>query len=71
MVVTKKVASISALKRLNQLAYSVPEEVTISSLDGRVSTDAKSPMGLFTLDYSAPVQITTDAPEILLELARW
>lgn len=71
MVVTKKVASVSALKRLNQLAYSVPDEVTVSSLDGRVTADAKSPMGLFTLDYSAPVQITTDAPEILIELESW
>ena len=71
MVVVKRVKSVDALRRLHQMAFSVPEEVTVRSIDGLVSSDAKSSMGLFTLDFSMPVEIITDSPEILEELARW
>ncbi len=71
MVVTTKVPSAEALHRLHQLAFSVPEEVLVRAVDGSVCTDAKSPMGLFTLDYSVPVEIVTSAPSVLAELATW
>ena len=71
MVVTKKVHSVDALQRLQQLAFSVPEEVTVRSTDGSVSTDAKSPMGLFTLDFSPRVEFVTVSPVVLAELEHW
>ena len=57
MVVQKKVPSVEALERLHRLAYSVPDEVQVRSLDGAIAIDAKSSMGLFALDFSQPVEI--------------
>lgn len=71
MVLTKRIPSVEALQRLHRLAWSVPEEVVVRSPDGTVSADAKSPMGLFTLDYSEPVEIETDSPAVLEEVERW
>ena len=65
MVVQKKVPSVEALERLHRLAYSVPDEVQVRSLDGAIAIDAKSSMGLFALDFSQPVEILTDSPAVL------
>ena len=70
MVVQKKVPSVEALERLHRLAYSVPDEVQVRSLDGAIAIDAKSSMGLFALDFSQPVEILTDSPAVLAELER-
>ena len=70
MVVQKKVPSVEALERLHRLAYSVPDEVQVRSLDGAIAIDAKSSMGLFALD-SQPVEILTDSPAVLAELECW
>ena len=59
MVVQKKVPSVEALERLHRLAYSVPDEVQVRSLDGAIAIDAKSSMGLFALDFSQPVSSPT------------
>lgn len=53
------------------LAYSVPDEVQVRSLDGAIAIDAKSSMGLFALDFSQPVEILTDSPAVLAELECW
>ena len=68
MVVQKKVPSVEALERLHRLAYSVPDEVQVRSLDGAIAIDAKSSMGLFALDFSQPVEILTDSPAVLAVL---
>ena len=68
MVVQKKVPSVEALERLHRLAYSVPDEVQVRSLDGAIAIDAKSSMGLFALDFSQPVEILTDSPAVLVSL---
>ena len=70
MVVQKKVPSVEALERLHRLAYSVPDEVQVRSLDGAIAI-AKSSMGLFALDFSQPVEILTDSPAVLAELECW
>lgn len=61
MVVRKTFASREAVHKLRELALSVPEPVTIRSLDGEVSLNAKSPMGIFALDFSEPVEIECDS----------
>ena len=71
MVVQKKVPSVEALERLHRLAYSVPDEVQVRSLDGAIAIDAKSSMDLFALDFSQPVEILTDSPAVLAELECW
>ena len=52
MVITKKVPSAWALHRLHQLSFSVPEEVQVRAVDGSMVADAKSPLGLYVLDFS-------------------
>ena len=71
VVVQKKVPSVGAWRRLHRLAYSVPDEVQVRSLDGAIAIDAKSSMGLFALDFSQPVEILTDSPAVLAELECW
>ena len=71
MIVTKKVPSVGALQRLHQLSFSVPEEVQVRMKDGSRTASAKSPMGLFSLDYSLPVEIVTDSAAVLAELEGW
>ena len=65
MVITKKVPSAWALHRLHQLSFSVPEEVQVRAVDGSMVADAKSPLGLYVLDFSRPVEIVTDSPAVL------
>ena len=65
MVITKKVPSAWALHRLHQLSFSVPEEVQVRAVDGSMVADAKSPLGLYVLDFSRPVEIVTYSPAFL------
>ena len=71
MVITKKVPSAWALHRLHQLSFSVPEEGQVRAVDGSMVADAKSPLGLYVLDFSRPVEIVTDSPAVLEELEAW
>ena len=71
MVITKTFSKREDILRLRDLALSVPEPVTVRSLDGQVSMNAKSPMGIYALDFSQPVQIVTDSPVLAQEVERW
>jgi len=71
MVIAIKVPSVGALRRLHQISFSVPEEVQVRTRDGSRTVSAKSPLGLFSLDYSLPVEIVTDSPAVLAELKNW
>lgn len=63
MVITRKFQTVKELQALQQLACSVPDEVWVRAEHGE-TVDAKSIINLFTLDYSRPVEIVTDAEEI-------
>ena len=71
MVITKTFSKREDILRLRDLALSVPEPVTVRSLDGQVSMNAKSPMGIYELDFSQPVQIVTDSPVLAQEVEQW
>ena len=71
MVITHKFQTIQELQRLQQLACSLPDEVCLRSLEGDILVDAKSLINLFTLDYSKPVQIVTDAEEVAQLAEQW
>ncbi|NCE65949.1 hypothetical protein D1159_15520 [Pseudoflavonifractor sp. 524-17] len=71
MVITKTFSSREEIQRLRELAISVPESVLIRSLDGEISLNVKSPMGIYALDFSQPVEIHTDSAALVSELERW
>ena len=45
--------------------------VQVRAVDGSMVADAKSPLGLYVLDFSRPVEIVTDSPAVLEELEAW
>ena len=53
--------SISELQAIQRLATSVKEDVYFHSLDNSIMVDAKSFIGLFTLDFSKPVLLVTES----------
>lgn len=71
MVITKTFSNREDIRKLRDLALSVPEAVTLRSPNGAVSMNAKSPMGIYALDFSQPVEIVTDSAELIEEVERW
>ncbi len=71
MVITKTFSKREDIRKLRDLALSVPEAVTVRSLNGSVSMNAKSPMGIYALDFSQPVEIVTDSAALIEEVERW
>ena len=61
--VTIRLNSIGEVKEFNRIAATVPGDVDLHS--GRYCVDAKSIMGIFSLDLSKPINIVveSDAPE--------
>lgn len=57
--------SISELQAIQKLATAVNEDVYFHSLDNSIMVDAKSFIGLFTLDFSKPVLLVTESKEIM------
>lgn len=60
--------SVAELQALQRLACEVDEDVFIHSKDGKVRVDAKSFIGLFTLDFSQPVDIVTESQYVINKL---
>ena len=71
MVITKTFSKREDILKLRDLALSVPEAVTVRSLNGSVSMNAKSPMGIYALDFTQPVEIVTDSEKLIREVERW
>ncbi len=65
MVKQIEIKSIPELQSIQKLANSVDDPVSFHSLDGSVQIDAKSFIGLFTLDFSQPVLLVTDNAYVL------
>ena len=63
MVITMTFSSREEIQRLRELALSVSEAVTIRSLDGEIALNAKSPMGIYALDFSQPVELRANCPD--------
>ena len=61
MVIVKKFNDVSELQKLQRIACSVAEDVYLHSMDDSIMVDAKSFIGLFTLDFTQPVKVVTDS----------
>ena len=57
--------SISELQAIQRLATAVKEDVYFHSLDNSIMVDAKSFIGLFTLDFSKPVLLVTESKFVM------
>lgn len=68
MVVPIQIDSIQELYKLQQLACKVDEPVYVHSPDGAIMVDARSSLGLFTLDFTKPVNVVTDSAYVLRKL---
>ena len=53
--------SIAQLQRLQEIAGSCDDEIFLHSMDDSIRVDAKSFIGLFTLDFNQPVKVVTDS----------
>ena len=65
MLIEMKFHSVAELQRLQEIACDVKEEVF---LDDRIRVDAKSFIGLFTLDFTQPVKVVTESPYVIRKL---
>ena len=61
MIVPMQIDSLEELYQLQQLACKVNEPVYVHAADDSIMVDARSFLGLFTLDFSKPVNIVTDS----------
>ena len=68
MLIEMKFHSVAELQRLQEIACDVKEEVFLHSMDDRIRVDAKSFIGLFTLDFPQPVKVVTESPYVIRKL---
>ena len=68
MVIPVQIDSVEELYHLQQLACKVDEPVYVHSPDGSIMVDARSSLGLFTLDLTKPVNVVTDSAYVLRKL---
>ena len=68
MVMETKFDSIADIANLQRMASTVDEQVLIASQDDSIRVDARSFLGLFTLDFSQPVKVITDSVYVLRRL---
>ena len=57
MMIEMQFNSIAQLQRLQEIASSCDDEIYLHSMDDSIRVDAKSFIGLFTLDFSKPVKV--------------
>ena len=70
--VTIRLNSIGEVKEFNRIAATVPGDVDLHS--GRYCVDAKSIMGIFSLDLSKPLELrvhSDDCDELMAELDKY
>ncbi len=68
MVIETRFDSISEIAALQRLASKADEQVLISAMDDSIKVDARSFLGLFTLDFAQPVKVITDSMYVLRRL---
>lgn len=68
MVIPMQFNSLEELCQLQKLASKVDEAVYVHSPDNSIMVDARSFIGLFTLDFNKPVNVVTDSPYVLRKL---
>lgn len=72
MVFDLRINAISELADLQQLAANADKPVYIANEDDTIRVDARSFLGLFTLNYAKPMKVITDSLYVIrmLEIRR-
>lgn len=68
MVIPMQFNSLEELYQLQKLASKVDEAVYVHSPDNSIMVDARSFIGLFTLDFTRPVNVVTDSAYVARKL---
>lgn len=62
--------SAEDLRQFMFLAMQSSEEIGVHTADGKIA-DAKSVLGLMSLDYSKPVKVVTEDSHFVKQLFKW
>ncbi len=65
-----KLHTAEDLKEFMCLAMSTPEDIGVHDPEGKIA-DAKSILGLMSLDYNSPVKVVTEDASFLKKLDKW
>lgn len=68
MISIKRFNSIEDIQAVQRLAVKYDADVGLHSLDGKVIVDAKSFIGLFSLDMKNPIQVVCEDENFHKEL---
>lgn len=60
MISKKKFNTIQELQELQRLATASPSEIGLHSADDKTIVDAKSYIGMYTLDFSQPILVVSE-----------
>ncbi len=61
MISKKQFATIDELQQIQLLATRCDKDVGLHSPDGQIMVDAKSFIGLFSLDFSQPILVVSES----------
>lgn len=70
MVKKIKLSTANELKEFMNLAWHCPDDVGVHTFDGRIA-DAKSILGLISLDYNSPVMVVTENEAFFKKIEKW
>lgn len=62
--------SAEDLRQFMYLAMQSSEDIGVHTVDGKIA-DAKSILGLMSLDYSKPVKVVTEDNHFVKQLSKW
>lgn len=68
MIVTKKFNTVKEVQKLQELACKMDVDVGIHSLDGSIIIDAKTFIGLFSINFDEPVNIVCEDENFIKKL---
>ena len=59
-----KTRCIEDIQFLQELAVKMDEEIGLSSMDGDINVDAKTFIGLFSLDFNEPIRVVSESEQV-------
>ncbi|MBC8547395.1 HPr family phosphocarrier protein [Clostridiaceae bacterium NSJ-31] len=70
MVKMIKLETAEQLREFMNLAWECPDDVGVHTVDNKIA-DAKSVLGLMSLDYTKPVKVVTESDDFMRKLDKW
>ncbi|MEF9853939.1 MAG: HPr family phosphocarrier protein [Hydrogenoanaerobacterium sp.] len=70
MVKLVKLETAEQLREFMNMAWECPDDVGVHTVDNQIA-DAKSVLGLMSLDYTKPVKVVTESASFMKALDKW